>query len=269
MNKPCLAGCLLSILLSPGALNTAFAAGPPRPTDTEQSFAHAVVVLTNHERERLGLAPLKIQPDLRTSTKWLAQDMATQNYISHTDRLGREIDPRIPDLGYQNYLTIGENIAGGQTTPQEVVQAWLHSPGHRSNLLNPNFSEIGVAYAYRPTSTYRHYWAQDFGSRANIYPVVINDEEAKTSEPTVHLYVYGQGWATQMRLSNNGTDWTDWQPYQSRLDWQLAPGYGLRTVYVEVKAHAIVRQAQDSIEVSAPVDASVPTHRSPLASRFP
>jgi uncharacterized protein YkwD len=72
---------------------------------------------------------------------------------------------RIKANGYVNYKTIGENIAGGQSTIQEAVDAWIASPTHCTNLMNPAFKEIGVAVVINDNSEYKIYWTQNFGSK--------------------------------------------------------------------------------------------------------
>jgi uncharacterized protein YkwD len=217
----------------------------------EEKLVARVVQLTNEIRTRNGLAPLQVHPALKRSAQWMARDMVQHDYLRHTDRLGREIDPRLPEFGYGDYREIGENIAGGQLTPEEVVADWMRSPGHRANLLNPAFREIGVAHYDGIHAHYRHYWVQDFGVRADSYPVVINNKVPETNDSTVHLYVHGAGWAEQMRFSNDHVHWSDWQPFQSRCDWTLAAGYGERTVYAEVRGEGIVRHSEDTVRLLA------------------
>jgi uncharacterized protein YkwD len=72
---------------------------------------------------------------------------------------------RIVTNGYSNYYTVGENIAGGQKTLEEVMDAWLASPGHCENIMNPNYTEVGVAIVTEADSTYGIYWTQNFGSK--------------------------------------------------------------------------------------------------------
>ena len=72
---------------------------------------------------------------------------------------------RIVANGYDNYYTVGENIAGGQKTLDEVMSAWLASPGHCENIMNPNYTEVGVAIVTNSESTYGIYWTQNFGSK--------------------------------------------------------------------------------------------------------
>jgi hypothetical protein len=93
--------------------------------------------------------------------------MGRQNYFSHASLDGRTAGDRIEDAGY-TWNTYGENIAAGQPTPEDVIDGWMSSSGHRANILDPNFCDIGVGYAYVAASTYRHYWTQDFGRRSGV-----------------------------------------------------------------------------------------------------
>ena len=136
-------------------------------TRIEEKYALEVIDLTNKERKKSGLAPLIAQANLRRSAAWLARDMSDNKYFSHTDSKGRSIAPRLPDFGYSDYSMIGENIAAGQETPAAVVAAWMKSPGHRANILAPEFREIGVAYYAKPGTKFRKYWVQDFGTPAS------------------------------------------------------------------------------------------------------
>lgn len=150
---------------------TAFAenAAPAKtaiPSATQQTqWEQKVVDLTNAIRVKYGLFPLKRQDNLQSAARWMGEDMARAGYFSHTDSKGRSIDTRLPDHGYQNYHVIAENLAGGQKTPEQVVAAWMNSPGHRANILNPSVEEIGVAYVARADSPLKRYWVQEFGSR--------------------------------------------------------------------------------------------------------
>ena len=215
----------------------------------EQRLLRQVALLTNNERTSRGLPPLKLQENLSAAASWMAQDMAARSYFAHTDHEGRSIDPRLPAFGYGGYSFIGENIAAGQESPESAVADWMRSPNHRENLLSPDYSEIGIGYANRPDSPYGSYWVQDFGSRFDVYPVVIENEAPMTRTPDVSLYIYGAGWARQMRLSNDGLSWTDWEPYQPHRAWTLTPGFGTHTVFVEMRNGQTIRQATDSIEL--------------------
>jgi len=90
-----------------------------------------------------------------------SQDMAAQNYFDHTSRDGRTFSQRITATGY-TWSTAGENIAAGYPSVDAVMDGWTQSPGHCANLMNPNFSEIGVACVPGTSSTtYNNYWTMD------------------------------------------------------------------------------------------------------------
>ena len=90
-----------------------------------------------------------------------ADDMAAHNYFSHDSLDGTTFDKRITAAGYL-WRSVAENIAAGQPTPQEVMAAWIASPGHCRNIFNPDLREMGVGFAQG--GTYGEYWGQDFGS---------------------------------------------------------------------------------------------------------
>jgi uncharacterized protein YkwD len=240
----------------------ASAANPPEA----ENLAQQVAALTNLERAKHNLPPLKYQPNLRDAAMWMAQDMADKNYFSHTDSLGRKIGERFPAFGYTPFSMIAENICAGHATPEAAIAAWMDSDGHRKNILRDNIREIGVGYGYNRSSDYKRYWAQGFGARSNVFPLIIEGEAISTASHQVELYIYGEGWAEEMRLSNDGSTWTDWQSYQATLNWDLAPADAAltsttRTVYVELRKGSTVRTAEDSIELTAesPGDPATPT----------
>ncbi len=120
--------------------------------------------------------PLKWSDALYKAAYEHTNDMASQNFLEHegsfkkTDITGidlghkSEFYERIRHNGY-NYLSTGENIAGGQKNLQEVMQAWLNSPHHCANIMNPEFSDVGMAHIKKDGTKYIHYWTQDFGSK--------------------------------------------------------------------------------------------------------
>jgi uncharacterized protein YkwD len=91
-----------------------------------------------------------------------SRDMADNNYFSHDSLDGRSMIDRINATGY-TWSTIGENIAAGYNSVQSVVSGWMASEGHCANLMNPRFTELGLACARNDASTYRAYWSQEFG----------------------------------------------------------------------------------------------------------
>ena len=87
--------------------------------------------------------------------------MGTRDYFDHDSLDGRSPGDRIRATGFQP-RTWGENIFAGPSTPAEVVDGWMKSPGHCENIMNPRFRFLGVGYASVPRSTYTNYWTQDF-----------------------------------------------------------------------------------------------------------
>jgi uncharacterized protein YkwD len=119
--------------------------------------------LMNQERAKAGLHPLKLADKLCISARWHAVDMASGNYFEHKDRQGRTVGQRLNSFGYR-FRYCGQNIAAGQQSPEEVVDAWMRSPSHRENILRREFREVGIAFINSPTSRYGRYWVQDFGT---------------------------------------------------------------------------------------------------------
>lgn len=130
-------------------------------------FESEVMDLVNVERAAEGLPPLSYDPSLASAAGGHSEDMGLQNYFNHTGPDGRTPCIRISDAGY-SWNFCGENIAAGQPTPEDVIDTWMGSPGHRANILSPNFCDIGVGYAYVADSTFGHYWTQNFGRRSGV-----------------------------------------------------------------------------------------------------
>jgi len=149
--------------IRPPLLRTERSLADAAPSPIEQEVAE----LVNLEREIENLHPLIWDDALGTAARGHSSDMAQLNYFSHTSRDGREFYQRITAAGYP-YSTCGENIAAGYSSPQAVMNGWMNSPGHRANILNSAFCDLGVGYAFGSTSTYGHYWTQDFGRRQGV-----------------------------------------------------------------------------------------------------
>lgn len=119
-------------------------------------FEKQVVDLTNAERAKEGLKPLEIHSPLMEVAQAKSEDMAKNNYFSHTSPTYGSPFDQIKSAGI-SYRSAGENIAQGQRTPQQVVQAWMESPGHRQNIMNANYTHIGVGFVENG-----YYWTQQF-----------------------------------------------------------------------------------------------------------
>ncbi len=123
------------------------------------SFAKQVVNLVNEERAKAGVSALVLDETLASAAMVRATEIETS--FSHTRPDGRSFSTVLSDMGIQ-YRRSGENIAWGQQSPKAVMEGWMNSKGHRANILNPNFTKIGVGY--RKNAAGRTYWTQLFMS---------------------------------------------------------------------------------------------------------
>lgn len=132
------------------------------PTPTEQvtstlsAYEQKVVDLTNQERAKNGLAALKVDTTLSKMAREKSRDMSANGYFSHTSPTYGSPFDMMKQYGI-TYRAAGENIAMGQRSPEEVVNAWMNSEGHRKNILSPNFTHIGVGHIAQG-----NYWTQEF-----------------------------------------------------------------------------------------------------------
>ncbi|CCJ34529.1 Transporter [Caloramator australicus RC3] len=148
----------LSILLIFLSLSPAVFAKEKSYQDT-RTFEREVIRLVNVERAKVGLKPLSENVKLSKVARIKSQDMINKKYFSHySPTYGSPFD-MMKKFGIR-FRAAGENIAMGQKTPKEVMNAWMNSAGHRRNILNPNFTQIGVGVA--KDSKGRLYWTQMF-----------------------------------------------------------------------------------------------------------
>lgn len=208
------------------------------------TYEAEVVELVNQQRAEEGLPPMKLVLDLTNAARYHAADMAEDQYFSHPtqDRNDGNLaeicawSERIKSF-YTGYWTLGENIAWGYTTPAEVMEGWMASPGHRGNILG-NYAEIGVGY-------FDSRWVQDFGERKSEAPLIINREAIQSFIPEVSLYIHGDG--QQMRLRNDDQSWGDWQSFQPEIGWTLQNVSGERRVEIEVQRGSKTVSGSDTI----------------------
>lgn len=129
-------------------------------------FTRRVVDLTNEERVEAGCAPLSVNVQLVNAAQRHSEDMAFNDFFSHTGSDGSLPWDRMEAAGYE-WQEAGENIAAGYQTPESVVSGWMASAGHRANILRCSYQDIGVGYVYLEDDTgavnYHHYWTQVFG----------------------------------------------------------------------------------------------------------
>lgn len=127
--------------------------------DDVKAYEQEVIRLVNVERAKQGLQELKYDWELARVARYKSEDMRDNNYFSHTSPVYGSPFDMMKNFGI-NYKSAGENIAKGQTTPEQVVNAWMNSSGHRANILSSKFTHIGVGYAKSG-----HIWTQQFISK--------------------------------------------------------------------------------------------------------
>lgn len=272
-------------------LGTAFARETPRlapcytgcggitgAPSSNEGFEQDVVERVNAVRAEQNppLPPFKRVALLDDAARYHTVDMGTDDYFpsppgftGHAtyDRNGNNAlvyvcacDERVET--FYNYIAMAENSAAGYDSPTAVMNGWMSSDGHRSNILSTSNWEIGMGYYADGGSHYYHYWNQDFGRRAGVYPIVINREAAETVNYQVNLYVYGSGDWPEMRLRNNDGAWTDWRAFQTELTWNLPTVIGTHSVWVELRNGSKTTTSSDSIYLSqgyvAPTLSDVP-----------
>ncbi|MFD3662592.1 CAP domain-containing protein [Streptomyces sp. NPDC058659] len=128
---------------------------------TVSEYVQQVVDLANAEREKAGCGPLRAESHLRTAAQGHADDMATRDYYEHDSPEGRDAGDRMTVAGY-TWATWGENIHRGPKTPARAMEDWMDSPGHRENVLNCSFKDIGVGVTLTANGPW---WVQNFGAK--------------------------------------------------------------------------------------------------------
>ncbi len=123
------------------------------------SFQNQVLTLVNQQRAANGLKALSMDSALTKTATLKSQDMAKLGYFDHTSPTYGSPFDMMKQFGI-TYRAAGENIAMGQTSPQQVMQDWMNSPGHRANILNSSFTKLGVGIAQNSNGQY--YWTQQF-----------------------------------------------------------------------------------------------------------
>ncbi|MEC0093872.1 CAP domain-containing protein [Paenibacillus macquariensis] len=123
-------------------------------TKDSSQFAEQVLDLVNKERSKAGLGSLSMSEELSKMAMVKAQDMYNNNYFDHNSPTHGSPFDMMKEFGI-TYNSAGENIAKGQTTPTQVMNEWMNSPGHKANILNSSYTRIGISY-------YNKEWVQEF-----------------------------------------------------------------------------------------------------------
>jgi uncharacterized protein YkwD len=252
---------LASLLLFQPSYVAAFSGCTAEPAPVVNGeFEAQVAQLVNVERAKNNLPPLKLLSSLTAAARYHAMDMAVDNYFNHSsmDSAGGELKvvcgtfDRI-SLWYKGWNGAAENIAAGFNSPQQVMDGWMSSAGHRANILNPDYVEFGVGY-YSGSGQFPAYWVQDFGVRGDVTPMIIAGEAATTTSRDLDVYVHGS-WS-QIRLRNDNGDWTDWMPFANSFSWTIADGRGQHFVAAELRSGGTIRSSCDMITLDVPAVAA-------------
>ena len=162
LTRPLTGALLLPLAVAPTSVQALAGAAP----DNAPAQTARVLELTNAERARAGLAPLTLNTQLTQAAQQYSEVLATDGCFAHTCGPVPDMTQRDAQAGYTGWTTVGENIAAGYPTPEAVVNGWMESPGHRANILNPDYRELGIGLA--SGGKYGAYWTQEFGSRPGV-----------------------------------------------------------------------------------------------------
>jgi uncharacterized protein YkwD len=128
------------------------------------AWREEVMRLVNQARAAAGLGPVVHNAILEQQATEYACEMIQYDFFDHVSPVdGSTLGERATRFGYA-FRVVGENLAAGQTTPQQAFNDWMASPGHRRNILDPRFTELGIGV--RTGGTYGIYWVQEFGQPA-------------------------------------------------------------------------------------------------------
>ena len=117
----------------------------------------------NALRKSNSLPRLSLDCKLTNAAQFMAEDMATRNYMAHVTKSGLDISARVALHGRKQFLILRENIAAGNSSTSKTMQQWIDSPTHYKNLIADDVNVCGIGYAKGPKSTYTHYWVLDLG----------------------------------------------------------------------------------------------------------
>lgn len=142
-----------------GTENTGNTGSTGNNSDTAAQYAQEVLKLVNEERAKQGIKALTLSDELTEVANIKAKDLAVNNYFDHTSPTYGSPFEMMRNFGIA-FSTAGENIASGQRSPQSVMTSWMNSDGHRANILNPSFTQLGVGYS--DGGVYGTVWVQMF-----------------------------------------------------------------------------------------------------------
>lgn len=144
------------------------------PEHERASAQGDLIALVNAYRANNGLQPVSSNGPLTAAATWMAGDMAARNYIGHVSSDGRSPTQRMSAFGYPaTSMYTGEDLGAGYGAASAVLAGWRASAAHNAVLLNPNYNAVGVGLVYKASSTYKWYWAADFGGPGGTVKEVV------------------------------------------------------------------------------------------------
>lgn len=178
----------------------------------------AIAAATNNERVKAGLPPLSVNGQLIESATIKTGDMIANQYFEHTSPAGVAVSDLGNKVGY-NYIIMGENLAlGNFESAEDLLSAWMNSPGHRANILNPLYKELGV-YAMQGIYQGQSVWfaVQHFGTNRSVCPSINAAQKASIDQINKTLSVKKMEiLALRYRIENR--EYSDGEAYQDMVN---------------------------------------------------
>ena len=171
--------CALTVALAVCAIAIGSSASAAAVTKIDRNFASAaaegdLISQVNAYRASNGLQAVLPNGALMAAAAWMVGDMAARNYIGHVSSDGRSPTQRMSAFGYPaTSMYTGEDLGAGFGAASEVLSGWQASAAHNAVLLNPNYNAVGIGLKYEPNSTYKWYWAADFGGPGGSVKIVV------------------------------------------------------------------------------------------------
>jgi uncharacterized protein YkwD len=174
MLRRVLTGTLVALAMCAFTASSASAAVLAERATANTTAQNDLVALINGYRAANGLQQVSVNGALTGAATWMAQDMAARNYLGHVSSDGRSPTQRMSAFGYPaTSMYTGEDLGAGYGTASAVLAGWQASAAHNAVLLNPNYNAVGIGLMYNANSTYKWYWAADFGGPGGTVKVVV------------------------------------------------------------------------------------------------
>ncbi len=176
----------LALAIAVIGIGTAAPAAASLRVDRSPQSASAqsdLIAQVNAYRASNGLQAVFPKSALTAAAAWMAGDMAAQNYIGHVSSDGRSPTQRMSVFGYPaTSMYTGEDLAAGYATAGAVLAGWQASAAHNAVLLNLNYNAVGIGLVYNTSSTYKWYWAADFGGPGGTAKVALPPPPAPAAQ---------------------------------------------------------------------------------------